>query len=121
VYRGELKKMSIRGFRNRVAVMRFDNGAGQSFDIGLPWLAKILIAKVIPALENESLEEFFDSLPSGTGGPSTHYQDIRGRNWKNCSHRIVWDGPEEIGIISIVVKRQMVSVEKRFVVRLSGV
>jgi hypothetical protein len=121
VYRGKLKEMSIRGFRNAVAVMRFDSGAGQSFDIGLPWQAKFLIAKVITALENESLEDAFNSFPSGTGGPSIHYQDIRGRNWKNYSDRIVWEGPEGIGNISVAAKRQMVSVDKRFVVRLSGI
>jgi hypothetical protein len=112
----------IRGFRNGVAVMRFDNGAGQRFDVGLGGPAKFLLAKVITPLEKESLEDVFNSLkPPRTRELSTYDQNIRGRNWENWSDRIVWKGPEGIGNISIVVRKQMVSVEKRFVVRLSDV
>jgi hypothetical protein len=122
VYRGELEGISIRGFRDGVAVMRFDNGAGQSFNVGLRRPAKILIAKVFPPLGNESLEDVFSSLKlSGTRTSLTHHQTVRGRNWENCSDRIVWEGLEGIGNISIAVKRQMISDEKRFFVRLSGV
>jgi hypothetical protein len=84
--------------------------------------AKTLIAKVFPPLGNESLEDVFSSLKlSGTRTFLIHHQTVRGRNWENCSDRIVWEGPERIGNISIAVKTQMISDEKRFAVRLSGV
>jgi hypothetical protein len=97
----------IPGFRNGVAAIRFDNGAGQSFEVvGLRTLAKCLIVKVITPLENESLEDIFNSFnraveQSGTRVPLTHFQNARGRNWKNCADRIVWEGPEGIGNNSI--------------------